>query len=488
MPILETISQVLQDRCELDITRPVLLGVSGGPDSLCMLHLMWRLGWKLVVAHLDHRLRPDSSLEADRVASAAEHLGIPFILGRENVQEFGDSQGLSLEEAARLVRYQFLFTEADRMQVQAVAVAHTADDQVETVLMHLLRGSGMAGLTGMEYHSLPSTWSSQRALVRPLLGTWRSEIDEYLQANHLAPVLDPSNTDVRFYRNYLRHEVLPYLEAKHPHLRQRLWNMSDILREERAVLEDLVGKSWEKCRKLDGKGFVVLDLENFNSLMVGLRRNLVRRAFTRLRPGLRDIEYSVVQAVVEFAQFPSMTQQRDLALGLRVFIEQNEIWLAAWEADLPASTGAGDCWPQVINESASKLEVPGIVDLNDGWQLSLEIFPSPVLETPEFRKEDDPFVAWIDASVLREPLSLRYRRPGERFQPFGMAGKSLKLSDFMINQKLPRRARPRWPLVVSGESIVWVPGLRLAHPFRLTPGTQQAVRLVLQRNRQAGDI
>ena len=228
--MFETISQVLRDRCELDITRPVLLGISGGPDSLSMLHLFWRLGWKPIVAHLDHRLRPEFGLEADSVARVANDLGVPFILGREDVQKASEQQAFSIEEAARWVRYRFLFAEAERLQAQAVAVAHTADDQVETVMMHLLRGSGMAGLSGMAYRTSPSAWSSHLPLIRPLLGTWRVEIDEYLQDNHLTPVLDPSNSDVRFYRNYLRHEVLPFLEGRHPHLRQRIWNMSDILK------------------------------------------------------------------------------------------------------------------------------------------------------------------------------------------------------------------------------------------------------------------
>jgi tRNA(Ile)-lysidine synthase len=486
--MLETIGQVLRERCELDITRPVLLGISGGPDSLSMLHMMWRLGWKLTVAHLDHQLRPESGLEADRVAKVAGDLRVPFILGRENVPEFANSQGFSVEEAARWVRYRFLFEQAERLQAQAVAVAHTADDQVETVLMHLLRGSGMSGLAGMAYRTLPSAWSSNLALVRPLLGTWRVEINEYLQANHLTPILDPSNTDVRFYRNYLRHEVLPFLEGRHPQLHQRVWNMSDILREEQAVLENLAGQTWEKCRKLEGKGFVILDLVYFNSLMMGLRRNLVRRAIAQLRPGLRDIEFSMVQTAVDFAQSPTTTQQRDVALGLRVFLEKDELWLAAWEAELPAGTGTGDCWPQVFADIPRLLEIPGSVHLNDGWQLSLEILPPPEVASPEFRNEDDSFIAWIDAESLQKPLSLRCRQPGEHFQPLGMAGKSMKLSDFMINEKLPRRARHRWPLVVSGESIVWVPGLRLAHPFRLNAGTQQAIRVALQRDRQPRDI
>jgi len=486
--MLETISQVLRERCELDMTRPVLLGISGGSDSLSMLHILWRLGWKLVVAHLDHQLRQESGLEADRVSRIAIDLGVPFILGREDVAEYARSQAFSIEEAARWVRYRFLFTEAERLQAQAVAVAHTADDQVETVWMHLLRGSGMAGLSGMAFRTLPSPWSSRLALVRPLLGTWRVEIDEYIKINHLTPVNDPSNADVRFYRNYLRHEVLPFLEERHPHLRQRVWNMSEILKEEQAVLENLAIQTWDRCRKIEGKGFVVLDLVYFNSLMIGLRRNLVRRAFTRLRTGLRDIEFSIVQAAIEFAQSPSLTQQRDLALGLRVFVEKDELWLAAWEADLPSGTGAGDCWPQVFFESAQVLDIPDMIPLNDGWQLSLEILPPPKLADSEFREDDDPYIAWINAEALQEPLQLRCRLPGEHLQPLGMAGKSLKLSDFMINEKLPRRARPRWPLIVSGASIVWVPGLRLTHPFRITPGTQRSIRLALQRNRQAGDI
>ena len=230
----------LRERCDLGISSKVILGVSGGPDSLCLLHLLWKLGMPVVVAHLDHQLRPESAEDAGFVAHFAAELGLPFSLGREDVQALADRGSVSIEEAARTARYSFLFAEAERLGAEAVAVAHTADDQIETILMHLLRGAGLAGLRGMSYRSLPTQWNNRIPLVRPLLGSWRSQVMAYLDSNHLVPLQDSSNQDVRFYRNAIRHRVLPFLEQGQPRLRERLWQMTKTLSDDYTIVEGVV--------------------------------------------------------------------------------------------------------------------------------------------------------------------------------------------------------------------------------------------------------
>ena len=245
--VLEQFVSVLEEKCLLDPGLPVLAGVSGGPDSLCMLDVLRQLGYRLIVAHLDHSLRPDAAQEAEHLRQLVEGYGLPFVLERGDVQAYAASHRLSIEEAAREVRYRFLFEQAARHQAQAVAVGHTANDQVETVLMHLLRGSGLTGLRGMSYRSLPNPWSQTIPLVRPLLGAWREQILSHLEQNGLQPSLDASNLDTRFYRNRLRHELIPQLENLNPGVRQRLWQMADVLAEDEAVLEMMEQTAWESC-------------------------------------------------------------------------------------------------------------------------------------------------------------------------------------------------------------------------------------------------
>ena len=211
--MLDHISQTITRNCYIDGVSPVLVGVSGGPDSICLLDLLHRLRINLVVAHFHHGIRPDAHFDEELVKRAALSYGIPFVPGGEPVPEFAQSHNLSIEEAARIMRYRFLFEHAESWGCQAVAVAHNADDQVETILMHLLRGSGLVGLKGMTFRVLPNPWSDSIPLIRPFLGTWRSEIETYCTARELVTVLDRTNLDTRLFRNRLRHELIPELET-----------------------------------------------------------------------------------------------------------------------------------------------------------------------------------------------------------------------------------------------------------------------------------
>ena len=478
--VLAKLDLLIMGKCLLDQRLPLLAGVSGGPDSLCMLDALHQLGYPLVVAHLDHGLRPESAQEAERLRQLAEKLGLPFVLERADVQGYADQNGLSTEEAARELRYRFLFAEASRRQAQAVAVGHTADDQVETVLMHLLRGSGLAGLRGMSYRSLPNPWSASLPLVRPLLGSWREEILEYLVQRGLQPTQDLSNLDVRYYRNRLRHELVPELEKLNPGARLRLWRMADILGEDEQVLEQVEQAAWQACQPEQGQGYVALDVNALQSQPVGLKRRLLRRAIGYLRPGLRDIDFPTVERLLRFLDEPSLSGQSDLAAGLRMQMEAGRLWLAAWEADLP-----GADWPQAPDGAPLWLDAP--VDepveiaLAAGWRLQAETLEFSVERMIQARSNHDPYQAWLDRLRLVLPLQVRTRLPGERFCPLGMDGHSLKLSDFMINMRLPRRARLGWPLLVSNGQVAWVAGYRVGENFAVSENTRQIVHLTLSR-------
>ncbi len=470
--VLEQFVSTLEEKCLLDPGLLVLAGVSGGPDSLCMLDILRQLGYRVIVAHLDHGLRAESAQEAEQLRQLVQGYGLSFVLERGNVRDYASNHSLSIEEAARERRYRFLFEQARRHQVQAVAVGHTANDQVETVLMHLLRGSGLPGLRGMSYRSLPNPWSKSIPLVRPLLGVWREEILAHLKRSGMQPSLDASNLDTRFYRNRLRHELIPQLEKLNPGVRQRLWQMADILSEDENVLEMVVQSAWEGCILDQGQGYTALDAVILRDQPPGLQRRLLRRAIGLLRPGLRDIDFQTIERAIHFLNCVSRSGQTDLAAGLRLELEGERLWLATWEADLP-----GADWPQIEPGEQLRLEAPGKIVLSGYWRLQAESLPAGPGLFEQVRSNTDPYQAWLDQEQLVLPLWVRARQPGERFRPFGMGGHSMKLSDFMINNNLPRRARPGWPLVVSGEEIVWVPGYRMGESCAVKESTRQIVRL-----------
>jgi tRNA(Ile)-lysidine synthase len=483
--MFDDLSSILRNQCHLEPERTLLVAVSGGPDSLCLLHALWSLGYPIIVAHFDHSLRPESEAEAEAVRGYARQMSLACVVGKEDVQAVARTQGLSLEEAARTARYRFLLRQAYLHGAQAVAAGHTADDQVETVLMHLLRGAGLAGLGGMEYRSLPNAWSQDIPLVRPLLGVWRAEILDYLDEHGLQANLDASNLDTRFYRNRLRLEALPYLEKLNPGARQRLWRMADIARRDDHALESLAEAAWQACLLESGVGYLALDVAGLQSHPPALQRRLARRAIACLRPGLRDIDYDAIQRMLDFLDAPERHGPIDLIAGLRLERAGGRLWLATWEADLP-----GGAWPQVKSEQELLLQVPGEVGLPNDWRLSAEALPANPALYEQVRQNTDSYQAWLDLDRLALPLSVRARRPGERMCPLGMQGHSLKLSDLMINLGLPRRARASWPLVVGGVAasgiaaggeIAWLPGYRLAHPFRLTPETRHILHLRLAK-------
>ena len=460
------------ETCRLDPSLPLLAGISGGPDSLCLLDCLQQAGFQPVVAHFDHCLRPELGRDAQEVAQMASRRGLAFELGRLDVKAFSAAQRLSIEEGARTARYRFLFAAARAIGAQAVVVGHTADDQVETVLMHLLRGAGLAGLKGMTALSLHEGWDASIPLVRPLLGIWRSEIEDYCRERGLVPLQDASNQDTTYYRNRLRHELIPYLASYNPQVKDSLWRMADLLAGDAEVLEEVVARVWKDALAHSDAETCTLRREKLLELPLGLHRGVLRRAIETLRPTLRDIGFEAVERGVKFVLHPTRTGSMSLVQGLRlemvgelvILSEDSALWTDA-------------AWPQVPKGAALRLEVPGFLDLGRGWVLRA-VWADPKADYASAGRWE----AWLDGERLTLPLEVRGGRAGERFQPLGMHGHAQKLSDLWVNLGLPRQARAGWPLVVSGEEVAWVPGYRLDERFRVTEATQRVLYLNLEHN------
>jgi tRNA(Ile)-lysidine synthase len=289
-------------------------------------------------------------------------------------------------------------------------------------------------------------------------------------------VTDASNRDWRFYRNRLRGETLPYLETLNPGVRARFHQTAELLRDEDEALEAAAAAAWQACCIGESPGALALDAERLRALPVALQRRLLRRGAAALRPGLRDIDFAAIQRGVGFLHSPAQSRQADWIAGLRLEVDGGRLWLAETDAALPA----GD-WPHLPPGSRLELPAPGTIMLPGGWQLRADV----MLLTPEgyndIQNNTDPYQAWLDHTALLDRLLARPRLPGDRFRPLGMGGHSMKLSDFMINAGMPRRARSGWPLVVAGDEIAWVPGYRLAEPFAITPVTHTTVKIELIR-------
>src|SRR5271157_2440176 len=324
---MDRLDQIIQDNCGLKHNQIVLVGVSGGPDSLCLLDVLVRLGYQVVVAHFNHGIREQASGDALFVKRQANKLGLRFVLGQMDVPDYAQKHKISIEEAARQARYHFLFEQAVHLEAQAVAVAHTADDQVETVLMHLLRGAGLAGLRGMSYRCFLDEWSSSVPLVRPLLNFWRADILAYCASQGLHPLTDSTNFNVQYYRNRIRHELIPYLENYNPQVKEVIWRMAQTLAGDQALLEELIQANWKLIWLQSGDGFVVLAIEPLRQVSKALQRQLLRRAIATLRPYLRDIDFGAIERAIAFINHPARSKQVNLISGLQLWIDRDRLYL-----------------------------------------------------------------------------------------------------------------------------------------------------------------
>lgn len=472
----------------LDKTNPLVVGVSGGADSLALLHLLHEAGFSLVVCHFNHRLRPAADGDATFVESVAAKLRLPFEGGAEDVGAFAETNRLSVEEAARKLRYRFLYRCARSHGAQAVAVGHTADDQIETVLMHFIRGAGLSGLKGMLPRTILTEFDADVPLVRPILQMWRKDTEAYCGEHGLDFRSDASNTDPTYFRNRLRLSLIPELETYNPGFRAALLRSSGALQGDYELIQGVLDAAWERTAAEQGPGFLGFSRAALEELPIPLRRGLIRRGAFRLRPGLRDVDFDALEEAAAAITPPqASTRSRagglvEIAGGLRLEIEADTVFLTGQGIELPAGE-----WPQVTGDAAQtwKWETRGQIELAGGLVLEGEIRElDGSLETTlrqfladatlklgkmdEVRRAALPeFTAWLSADVAGEVLEIRTPQPGDRVEPLGMGGKRVKLSDLFINNRIPKRLRARWPLVCVGEQIAWVPGLRAAERFRL---------------------
>lgn len=442
---------------------------------MALLHAMAELNLSPVAAYYNHRLREEANQEAEFVRNVADSLGVPFREESGDVRLFSDEGGLSIEEAARILRYQFLFQVAVDLRAGAVAVAHHADDQVETILMNLLRGTGMKGLQGMQEVSLPNQWSRSIPLIRPFLGVWKEQILEYLNENQISFLKDATNAELIFQRNKIRHELVPLLENTTPGFRPRLLQTANILHADDIALEKLSENAWDSCLNSQCTSYVRFDREIFLKYPLAIKRRLIRKALNNLRPDFRDLGFQHVERVFDFLQDP---KQKSINWVAKVNLTQspNRIVFSTWETDL-----VKDKFPQLTNHEQIPCPFEGEIALGNGWYFTVQPLNYSPNQLNKNNFSNDDFMVWIDRDSVSERMFIRSRGEGDLFSPLGMDGKSMKVSDLMINEKIPAAFRALWPLVVMGDTILWVPGGRLGHAARITEGTKSMLKLAFTK-------
>ena len=440
--------------------RPLVLGVSGGPDSLSMLHAFHRLppslGLRLHVAHFNHGLRArESDADAEFVQEQASTLGLPVTVEKQDVKSRVSGHSGSLEEKAREARYGFLARVAREVNAIGVAVAHTADDQAETVLMHILRGAGLRGLRGM-----PQVLEVEGVftLFRPLLGITRAQTEAYCRALGLAPRIDHTNLEPVTLRNRIRLELLPELRHYNPRISESLLRLAESAALDISYIDPEVEEAWARVGTETAEG-VSISRIGLSGLHPAIRRRALLRALESASGGPVDIE-GVHVASLESLLHGDTGGEAHLPKGIHALLGYESIVLS--RAATPPPT------PLPIEEQP--IAVPG-KSVVGPWIIEAEILES----VPETR-DPDPLCAHLDFDRLPGAFAVRRRRDGDAFTPLGMSG-SKKLQDFLTDAKVPRESRDSVPIVVSGGRIVWVAGHRLGEEVKVTPETSRVLRL-----------
>lgn len=473
--MIESVEKILEKECGLVKDKPIIVGVSGGPDSLCLMEVLRQAGYQIIVAYFDHKLRTESHADGRMVEKTATRLMLPCVIDGADVQAHAEKNKLSVEEAARNLRYRFMFDLARKYKAQAVAVGHTADDQVETILMHFLRGSGMNGLKGMSYRSVIKTFDPDIPVIRPLLNVWREETVVYCAVNGLRPHYDSTNDSLNFQRNRIRHLLIPTLETYNPKFREAVVRMSQSLRSDYEFIVASLQEAWDEMLVETQETFLSFDVERLSSVSKGLQRNLVKHAMQVLRPNA-DVNFQALERAVQAINSQDSSANIDLKGGLRLVKESNLIYISTSNAKLPFHI-----WPQMPSHESISVIISSQIPLAGGWKFASEYWRLTTLAKEQAKDSNDPYQVWLDAESLPKQLELRVRRVGDYFSPLGMEGHTQKISDFFVNEKVPQRARDRWPLLCAGDKIVWVPGFRPAHENRLTDETKNVVYFSITR-------
>ena len=470
---------------ESDVLRPgdlLVVAVSGGPDSVVLLHALREmapeLGLALHVAHLDHGLRGEAGRgDARFVAELAREWGLPATIGAADVPRYRDETGLSVEAAARAVRYAFLAHLVARLGARGVAVGHTADDQVETLLLHFLRGAGLAGLRGMppvqrlqvrgaarwrELWRAEAAEESQLTILRPLLAIWRAQVAQYATDHYLSYRHDASNEDVSYVRNRVRHQLLPALLTFNPNFKEAVLRTARLLTEDYAYLQGVADKAWSQVAR-EGPGAVTLDAPAFQSLAPSLRRLLIRKAVARLVGEPSDLGAEHVEAVLELAARGRTGAAVSLPRGLQALLSYDTIMLLHRMPAVPPLPTQG-----------TAVRIPGVTEVGSGWRATAQVRDGPCPPG-----ERDAWHADFDLDRVGEPVLVRRWLPGDRVR-LGAGGRK-KLQDVFVDNKVPRWQREAVPVVVGPGGVVWAVGEAVDQPARATSESHRVLCLRFQK-------
>lgn len=446
----------------------VIVGFSGGADSTCLLSACKEAGLMVIAAYFNHHIRKDTKDDYGTIGFTCQRLDIPLVVGEGDVPGYARENGLGIEEAARILRYEFLFNIAEQYHASAVLVGHTADDQVETVLMNLLRGSGMDGLSGMPERSIPNHWSHTIALVRPLLAHWRGETESWCIERGLPYLQDSTNQDIQYRRNRVRNELIPYLETYNPRIRESIWQTASVLDAEINFGREFKIRAFQRHLLSKMKHMLVFSITGLRTEDIAVQRWIIRTAIEKFGVRMDEIGFEGISKAVDFLVMPDGAHIQ-LAERIHVFKEQDEFSIVHGEDGLDTKK-----YPQIT--LSSQLMLPNCVCcVGEDW--SIELIST---ERSGVKYFEDNFCVYLDADRMPTELTIRPADKSGFYQPLGMK-QAVPVQRYLEKQHIPARARKHYPVICSGEEILWIPGFAPAETKKITSSTEKVICLRVYR-------
>ena len=469
--VLGTVRQTISDHKMLVSGDSVLIAVSGGQDSVTLVHVLHTLSaeyhLRLAVAHLNHCLRgKDSDRDAEFVTDLARKLDLPCYIEKADVRRLQKRARLSLEEAGRKIRYGFFKEIANRYGFTRIALGHHSNDNAELVLMNLLRGSGPLGLSGI----IPVREGN---IIRPLIHLKRSEIVDYITEKKLPFVTDTSNLDISYRRNRIRHHLIPELEKSYnPAIIDTLNRLGTIMRDEDQWLDSILDREFGNCISLEGPDKVSIELDSLKGVANAAGRRLVRKAILAVKKDLRRITLSHIDAILALMNKSPAKGSLNLPDGIRAILMNTELIIGK-NVSADDSAGSGESGKVEYQYNVS---VPGVLFLKEaGATLKLTEIESGA---PSDLHDAGANLALFDMDRIRLPLVVRNPRPGDRFSPLGLDG-TQKVKKYFIDHKIPASQRRLCPLLLSGDKIIWIAGHRIDNCAKVVSTTTRILKAEL---------
>ncbi|MDO5048030.1 MAG: tRNA lysidine(34) synthetase TilS [Anaerococcus sp.] len=448
MKIIDQVRETIKEYDLISRGDTIIIGASGGPDSQFLIYALNELkddlGFNIILAHLNHLHRKEAKFDQDLVEKTGDLLGIKTITRARSMDDYAKEMKISPEDAGRRLRYEFFRSILPKYPKGKIAVAHTFDDQAETVLMRIIRGSGIGGLRAMAYKNAD--------IIRPILDIQKDDLIAYLNEKSIAYAIDKTNLATDYRRNKIRLDIIPRIEDLNPNFKKSLVNLSHLAKDERSINEPYVKEIYDKLVKTKDSKAIIFDKDTYESLKDPIKARVIRLAISDLKGEVKDFSKENLDLFLSLS---------DLSYGKKIIKDDISFMKSYNYYELRL----GDI---KVDKKVEEIYLGDPLKF-DGWSIK-------ATRAKREERSKNKNIAYFDLDKVNFPLRIRYRKAGDKFRPLGMGGHK-KLKDFFIDQKIDKNKRSKIPLILSDSSIIWVVGMRMSEDYKVDSTSKNILKI-----------